>query len=228
MGASLRAAVGVGDAVARVRAHAAAAHEVRRARRLGHVAGAGRLQHLMHESQRMLVEALVVVGPGVGDPRKRDAEFVGLICEVDAVLLARVAFANDLQARHVIVECHALAQFHAEHAGVGHQRPRMVDRQGPLAHKGVTAVEILALVLVIPVLAHGHRGRALVPADLVLHHAPDRVVGVDHKILANEAVRIGEAVGVFRASPRRRSQSGRPWLSRVSQRRRRSPGGSTY
>ncbi len=95
----------------------------------------------------------------------------------------------------MVVVLHGVDQRLSPKAALSRHHARPHDWQRTLAHVGIAAKEVLAVVLVVPVLGDRERGRALVGADLPLHQAPDRLVRLDHQVLADEAGGIGEPIG---------------------------------
>ena len=83
------------------------------------------IERLAHEAERVLVHALVVVAPGIGHARDRQAVLVLLVRERDAVALLRHVFADDLQADRMVVALHLVD------AAPAPQRPRLPESVPP-------------------------------------------------------------------------------------------------
>src|SRR5215469_5526222 len=95
----------------------------------------------------------------------------------------------------MVVHSHFVDEALSPKSALARKDARPDGRQRALAHVSVATEEILALVLVVPMLGDRQRGRAFIRADLLLLKAPYCLVGLDRQIPADEARRVGEAVG---------------------------------
>ncbi len=129
-----------------------------------------RLQRLRHEPQRMVDQRAVVVAPGVGDARDRQAVLVLLVGERDAVALLRQHLADDLEADLMVV----VAPSRPSGAGpTARARSAACWPRAAAAAPGSCSNSRRrnpCRVVVVPVLGDRQRRRPLVPADLL---APD-------------------------------------------------------
>ncbi len=106
---------------------------------------ADRLDRPAHLLERVRDQRLVVVAPGIGDPRDAQAVLVEIVGQRHAVALVGQHLADHLDADHVVVVEHRVAQRIApQPARAGLDRGPF-DRQRPLAQPDIAAVEILVV-----------------------------------------------------------------------------------
>jgi hypothetical protein len=152
-------------------------------------------QHFPHEPASVGRKPAVVLSIGEGDARQGQPQRVGFPRQLHTVVRARQDLADHLEPCHEVVVRHPPSKVHPEGATVVNEGRREVGRQRPLAHESPAAGEVLP-VLVVPVFADGHAGRPLVPADLLGHPRPDRVVRMDHEVPPDEPRPVRETGGM--------------------------------